>query len=310
MIHTIYITLKLRVLLSKLIKENLNITNKKKRIGVVSPRNKLNDLTGSEWIYFLSSVFVTKYSTKGNDGFSHKLRKIHPSPKPPVLMQEIIRFFTKKNQWVLDPFLGVGGSLFGASLANRKGVGIELNKTYLQTYKKVCKKENVQVQPTISGDSRNIDKLLQKLRAKQTIPKQFDLIITDPPYSNMMIKKRTISLKNGKESTPFTNSKKDIGNLEPEQFLDELKSIIEKSLAHLKPKKYLVVFAKDMQPKEDHHNMLHADIVSKLSEIEKLRFRGYRIWFDKTQNLYPLGYPHAFVANQFHQFILIFRKES
>ena len=294
--------------MSKLIKAGPN--TKKKSRGVISPKNKLNDLTGSEWVYFLSSVFATQYSTRGKDGFSHDLRKLHPSPKPPVLMQDIIRFFTKKNQWVLDPFLGVGGSLLGASLAGRKGVGVDLHKNYLEIYKKVCLKENVPILPTISGDSRNIDKLLQRLGEKQTIPKQFDLIITDPPYSNMMKKKRTISLKNGKESTPFTDSKKDIGNLEYWLFLDELKSIIEKSLVHLKPKKYLVVFAKDMQPKEDHHNMLHADIVSKLSEINQLRFRGYRIWHDKTLNLYPLGYPYAFVANQFHQFILIFRKES
>ncbi len=64
-----------------------------------------------------------------------------------------------------------------------------------------------------------------------------------------------------------------------------------------------------MQPKKTHHNLLHADIVMKLSEIENLSFRGYKIWFDKTQNLYPLGYPYTFVANQFHQFILVFRKE-
>ena len=287
----------------------MNVTNQKKRTGIKSPRNKLNDLTGSEWVYFLSSVLVTKYSTRGNEGFSHELRKTHPSPKPPILMQDIIKFFTKKNQWILDPFAGVGGSLLGASLADRKGVGIELNKTYLKTYEKVCKKENVSIQPTVAGDSRDIEQLLQKLRTNQNIPKQFDMIITDPPYSNMMMKKRTMSLKNGKESTPFTTSKKDIGNLGTGKFLDELKFIIEQSLKYLKTKKYLVVFAKDMQPKEEHHNMLHSDIVTKLSEIENLRFRGYKIWFDKTQNLYPLGYPHAFVANQFHQFILIFRKE-
>ena len=64
-----------------------------------------------------------------------------------------------------------------------------------------------------------------------------------------------------------------------------------------------------MQPK-DHHNMLHADVVTKLSEIPELKFKGYKIWFDKTQTLYPLGYPYAFVANQFHQYILVFRKEE
>ena len=75
-------------------------------------------------------------------------------------------------------------------------------------------------------------------------------------------------------------------------------------------KKYLVIFIKDMQPKEDHDNMLHADVVRKLREIKNLKYKGYKVWFDHTQMLYPLGYPYAFVANQFHQFILIFRKED
>jgi len=56
--------------------------------------------------------------------------------------------------------------------------------------------------------------------------------------------------------------------------------------------------------------MLHADIVAELSKIPNLQFKGYKIWYDKTINLYPYGYPFSFVANQLHQYILIFRKES
>ena len=282
----------------------------KKQTARTSSKNNLNNLTGKEWLYFLCSVFATSYSTKGVNGFSHELRKAHPSPKPPILLKEIIEFFTKKNQWVLDPFMGVGGTLLGCSLANRKAVGIDLESKYIQIYKKVCKKEQVTQQFTHSGDARNLTNILQKLKKKQSkIPKQFDLIVTDPPYSNMMIKKRSIGLKNGKSQTPFSSSKKDIGNLSYNEFLDELKIIILESLKYLKDKKYLILFTKDMQPKKTHHNLLHADIVMKLSEIENLSFRGYKIWFDKTQNLYPLGYPYTFVANQFHQFILVFRKE-
>ena len=65
-----------------------------------------------------------------------------------------------------------------------------------------------------------------------------------------------------------------------------------------------------MQPKPEHHNMLHADVVNKLLEIPELKFKGSKIWFDKTQTLFPLGYPYAFVANLFHQYILVFRKEE
>jgi DNA modification methylase len=78
--------------------------------------NKLNDLSGGEWTYFLNSVINTRYSTTGKESYAHHIRKIHPSPKPPQLMKQIIEFFTKKNECVLDYFMGVGGTLLGASL--------------------------------------------------------------------------------------------------------------------------------------------------------------------------------------------------
>ena len=31
--------------------------------------------------------------------------------------------------------------------------------------------------------------------------------------------------------------------------------------------------------------------------------------YDKSINLFPYGYPYAYVGNQLHQYILIFRKE-
>jgi len=277
--------------------------------GRVDPKNKLNDLTGKEWTHFLCSVKVTSYSTQGKEGFSHDLRKIHPSPKPPQLMKEIIEFFTKKGQWVLDPFVGVGGTLLGCSLSDRNGVGIDLVQKYLDVYEKVCEREGLKKQIVKQGDARNIEEILNNLRKdNKGIPEKFDLILTDPPYCNMMAKKRTATLKRGKERTPFSNLSSDIGNLDYDEFLEELKNIIEKNVKFLHVKKYLVMFIKDLQPNE-HHNMLHADVINKLNEIRNLKFRGYKIWFDKTQTLYPFGYPYAFVANQFHQFILVFRKE-
>ena len=50
--------------------------------------------------------------------------------------------------------------------------------------------------------------------------------------------------------------------------------------------------------------------VEELLKLPELSYRGYRIWHDMSQNFYPFGYPFTFVANQVHQFILIFRKEE
>ena len=272
----------------------------------VNQQNKLNDLSGSEWIFFLNSVEVTHYSTKGADGFAHHLRGKHPSPKPPQLMKKFVDFFTKEGQVVFDPFMGVGGTLVACSLSNRKGVGIDLSKNYIDLYKKVCKELGVAEQTAIVGNSLELDKLLQKNT-------KVDFILTDPPYGEMLSKKRTGQKKKKTGiavATPFTNHETDLGNMERENFLESLKNVIAKSAEYLKPKGYIAVFVKDLQPNGNGHNMLHCYITSKLLEIPDISFKGYKIWYDATQKLYPFGYPHAFVANQFHQFIMIFRKEK
>lgn len=268
-------------------------------------RNNLNNLSGSEWTYFLNSVEVTNYPVKGENSFLHNIRKQHPSPKPPQLLKKIIEFFSKEGDWILDPFMGVGGTLIGASLAKRNAVGIDINPKYLKIYNEVCDKLKLKKQISINEDARNIPFIFKNYE------EFFDLILTDPPYANMMAKIRTgeKAKKKGKYKTPFSNSKKDIGNLSYFDYLKELKNIIAGTLPFLKPKGHLIIFCKDLQPNDTHHNMLHADITSKLLELPKLKFRGYKIWYDKSQKLYPFGYPFKYVSNQLHQFILIFQKE-
>jgi len=268
--------------------------------------NKLNDLNGAEWAHFLNSVEVTHYSTNGADSFAHHLRRKIPSPKPPQLMKKFVDFFTKEGQVVLDPFMGVGGSLLACSLSGRRGIGIDISKEFIDVYEQVCAELRLEKQTTIVGDSANIDKLLD---SDTTV----DFILTDPPYGEMLSRKRTgeRKKKNGfAEATPFTKHKLDLGNMNQEDFLESLKDIIYKASKYLKVKGYIAVFIKDLQPNGKSHNMLHSIVAEKLLEIPCLTFRGYKIWYDATQKLYPFGYPHAFVANQFHQYILIFRKEK
>jgi len=315
---------------------NLIKSHKEKRVGKFGIdlgergkydiRNPLNELTGKEWTHFINSisetdfssnkdelrlwkylqdsVIPTYYTTNGKNTIGHKLRKIHPSPKPPALMKEIINFFTKSDGWILDPFVGVGGTLLGASLCEppRNAVGIDLEQKYLDVYKKVTKQEGLKEQIVKKGDARNLDNF------KEVKSKTFDLILTDPPYANMLSKKRTGGDR--KDKGNFTSNQKDLGNINYKEFLNEFRLIIEKSLMFLKNKGYIVVFCKDMQPTKEHHNLLHADIIQELYKISNLQFKGYKIWYDKTLNLYPYGYPFSFVANQLHQYILIFRKEE
>lgn len=269
----------------------------------IDPRNRLNDLTGREWLYALRSVISTRYPTNGPEAYGHALRRMHPSPKPPQLMAELVRFFTKAGGHVLDPFAGVGGTLLACSMEGRSAVGVDLSPTYAACYADVCAELQLAPQPYLVADARNLA-TLPELHARP-----FDLILTDPPYAQMLAKERTGERKKRGRSdpTPFTDSADDLGNLDYWAFLAALREILAAGLTLLRPRGHLVLFTKDLQPTAAHHNMLHADIVATLRDLPGLEFRGYRIWHDQSLNLYPFGYPFAFVANQMHQFILIFR---
>jgi DNA modification methylase len=270
------------------------------------PRNQLNDLSGRAWTYALRSVIATRYPTNGEEGYAHALRRVHPSPKPPQLMAELIRFFTKRGGRVLDPFAGVGGTLLACALEGRHGAGVELSPEYAQIYREVCGELRLEAQPLVVGDARRAE-TYDMLGGEA-----FDMILTDPPYAQMMARPKTGERKKrGRgDATPFTANPADLGNLDYRAFLAALREALALALARLKPRGYLVLFAKDLQPTREHHNMLHADIVAELLALPGLSFRGYRIWHDMSQNLYPFGYPFAFVANQVHQFILVFRNEA
>jgi DNA modification methylase len=271
--------------------------------GAVDPRNRLNDLTGREWTYALRSVLSTRYPTSGPESYAHRLRRLHPSPKPPQLMAELLRFFTKADGHVLDPFAGVGGTLLACALEGRSAVGVDLSAAYAARYAEVCAELGLAPQPYVVGDSRGLAGF------PAVMARPFDLILTDPPYAQMLAKEKTGERKKRGHgaATPFTDSPDDLGNLGYWAFLEQLCGVLAGALALLRPRGHLVLFTKDLQPTAEHHNMLHADIVQALRALPGLEYRGYRIWHDQSQNLYPFGYPYAFVANQVHQFILIFR---
>lgn len=273
--------------------------------------NKLNDMTGRDWTFFINSVFFTHYPTKGPEGYAHQIRKIHPTPKPPQLMRDIISFFTKEGELVFDSFMGVGGTLLGAALCRREAAGIELNHTYVEAYKEAAKELGLSEYPVAIGDCLRVlstETEMQKLIHGKLI----SLLLIDPPYSNMMSKEKTgadIAVY-GRTSTPFTKESVDLGNMSKITFLASLKQSIDIALPYVKKQGYVVIFVKDLQPHKKETNLLHAEIIGEINKIDKLYYKGMKIWADGSAKMFPYGYPFSFVANQIHQYILVFRKEK
>lgn len=55
---------------------------------------------------------------------------IHPTPKPLLLMQYLIKLFSQVNQTILDPFSGSGSTGLACLKENRHYVGIEISSEY------------------------------------------------------------------------------------------------------------------------------------------------------------------------------------
>lgn len=63
---------------------------------------------------------------------NHPEKTIHPCQFPVELVERCVLAYTDENDWVFDPFGGVGSSLIAAIKHNRKGMIVELEKQYVE----------------------------------------------------------------------------------------------------------------------------------------------------------------------------------
>ena len=271
--------------------------------GFYSPQNRLNDLTGREWVYWTKSVINQPYP----HNLQHKLRSQHGGQKPPDLCGDLIRIFTKSGQLVLDPFAGVGGTLLGATRAGRRAIGVEINHDWIDIYHEVCRREDLGKERFIFGDSRQV---LDDLSSEDI---QADMILTDVPYWNMdrVSRSRGKYKRVGEEARERKQSKlksfNDTTYESREHWLTELGSVFRAAIPLLAPRKYLVVFVGDMYNSGEYH-MLSADLASVLQDLG-LKLKANLIWYDVSKSLHVYGYRYEFIPSMIHPNVLVLRKE-
>jgi len=280
-------------------------------LGRYNSNNKLNNLTGKQWIKFTKSWFIHNPPPR-------KDKKIlHPASFPETLIKEFIEFFTKPNQVVLDPFLGTGSTLIACQMTKRSGIGIELLEKYAEISKKrlfinekmdkflEMKSENFY--DIIIGDSRNLKKLLAEKYTK--IP-EINFCITSPPYWDQL-KRSSIRQKERKEKnwdTHYSDDSRDIGNIsEYNKFLQEQKKIFDQVYDVMNNNGYLVVITNNVFADGKLYPLAFDTLIS-LSE--NWTPKDEKIWLQDDKPLIPLGVNSAWVGNRHHQYCLIFRKEE
>lgn len=64
--------------------------------------------------------------------YFEEFKNLHPTVKPVSLFSYLITLGSREGEIVLDPFMGSGTSGIASKLLNRKFIGIEMSKEYLE----------------------------------------------------------------------------------------------------------------------------------------------------------------------------------
>ena len=272
----------------------------------VDPRNSLNDLTAKEWIVETISVWNQKGLGAGHP--DAKIERQHPAPFSFTDVSRLVRFFTKRGEVVLDPFVGIGSTLKACALEGRKGIGVELNPHFVELTRERIRTEvrdmfsTAQEQRILEGDARD---LLPGIADASV-----DFVVTSPPYWAILKKEdhkvRQERIANGL-ATDYGSDPRDLGQISNyEDFLEELKTIFSECQRVLKRGKFMAIVVSDFRDKS-RYVMFHSDLAQALETIG-LEMRGLKVLYQRHKKVYPYGYPYSYVPNIHHQYILVLQK--
>jgi len=282
-------------------KEQIEMLRTREEKARKPPCKRANNLNGNTWLIYSISVWNDISKT------SEEAKLKHPAMFPKELPKRLIEIFlTEDKKYVLDPFMGVGSTLLAAKELGKHGIGFEISRKYAK-----IAEERIKSQPNLFADkdipqtiyiddARNIDQYLQN--------ESIDLVITSPPYWDILSEKRTADQK------AIRNYHKKEGNLgeihDYNVFLDELKIIFGKVFNILKKGSYCIVVVMDIR-KRDKYYPFHMDVAKFMQEIGFI-LDDIIIWDRRKEynNLRPLGYPFVFRVNKIHEYILIFLKPA
>ena len=112
---------------------------------------------------------LTSINSKVEDGYERtnvwkinpETKSKHPAPYPELIVDNLIKYYSFTGDLILDPFVGSGTTLISAFKLNRKSIGFEIHKDYINIFEnriKTITKETTN-QTTISINKNDYNNL-------------------------------------------------------------------------------------------------------------------------------------------------------
>jgi len=266
--------------------------------GESTPNRRANDLDGKTWTKYSISIWSDLRKTP------EEIELLHPAIFPLALASRLIEIFTnRQDRIVLDPFAGVGTTVVAAQRTGKHGIGFELNADF------VAKANRRFTQRTMFDADQGLAEMhhancLELLQYVQ--PGSVDLVVTSPPYWDILNEKRTADYK---ERRDYGAAPADLGKIaEYGEFLEQLKAVFARVYVALRPGAYCCVVVMDLRKKSRFYPF-HSDIATFMQDLGFI-YDDLIIWDRRHEynNMRPLGYPAVFRVNKAHEFVVIFQK--
>lgn len=221
----------------------------------------------------------------------------------PQIPYQLIRRFTKKNEIVLDPFLGSGTTLYECEKLNRKFIGFDINKEIIEFVKAKMidsNKINFEIQECdVTNNEKfaeNINKSLTNLNSKKV---QF--AIMHPPYLDIV---------------KFTNHENDLSQISDlSTFVKIFNAAVSNTISYLEKNRYFAIVIGDVY-KNSEVIPLAFYVLDNIKRSFKVKLKGI-IVKNIEGNRGKLGkesiWKYRALNSDYyifkHEYILVFKKE-
>ena len=268
--------------------------------------DRLNNLNGKAWKQHCRSWFEVNPKPRGSKVIQH------PATFPPEIPKRFIKLFTKKGQWVIDPFCGTGTSVAIAQQLGRNAIGIELNAVYARLARQVVGTTLLPTKTNVwRGNSLEIGKMLDERREQFNL---FNLCVTSPPYWNVLNTSRGGSdsqhSQRKERDLPLTysNSEDDLGDEDNyELFLEKLVSVFTALWRYMAIGGHVVAILQNVRAKDGKTYYLAWDFARKISDFWGYEPLQEEIWCQGNKTLGIWGYPTTYVTTTCHHYCLVFK---